>query len=103
MLPIGRGRGELWNGSKFLCEVEYDISPLLPFISDAKLQRVEMIVRNNACEDLVRIPGITLVLADGSRHRLPKPVDHRHGDGHLECYLTTDIADTSLDMTSDMS
>jgi hypothetical protein len=91
MLPIGRGHGELWNGSKFLCEVEYDISPPLPFVSAANMQHIEMIVRNNACEDLLHIAGITLILADGSRHRLPKPLDHRHGDGHLECFLTTDI------------
>ena len=96
MLPIGRGHGELWNGSTFLCEVEYDISPPLPFVSVGNMQRIEMIVRNNACEDLLHIAGITLVLADGSRHRLPKPLDHRHGDGHLECFLKTgvDVPDT---------
>jgi hypothetical protein len=91
MLLIGRGHGELWNRDKFLCEVEYDISPPLPFFSTAIVQHIEMIVRNNACEDLLHIAGMTLVLADGSRHRLPKPLDHRHGDGHLECFLTTDV------------
>ena len=93
MLPIGRGRGELWDGSKFLCQVEYNISPPLSFLSDAHTQHVELIVRNNACEDLLHIAGLTLVLADGSRHRLPKPLDHKPGDGHLECFLTTEVPD----------
>ena len=93
MLPIGQGRGELWNGSKFLCTVDYDISPPLSFIAGGNVQRVEMTVRDNACEDLVRIAGLTLILADGSRHRLPKPIDLVHGDGHVECFLTSDVPD----------
>jgi len=97
MLPVSRGRGELWNGDTFLCEVEYDISPLLPFITSANVQRVEIVVRNSSCEGLLNIAGLTLVLADGSRHRLPKPIDLVHGDGHVECFLTTDVTDISSD------
>lgn len=93
MIPIGRGHGELWNGNTFLCQVEYDVSPPLPFLSDVMVQRVDMTVRDNTCEKVAQVAGLTLVLADGSRHRLPKPLDHRHGDGHLECFLTTDIED----------
>jgi hypothetical protein len=30
-------------------------------------------------------------LADGSRHRLPRPINLANGDGHLECFLSADV------------
>lgn len=91
MLPIGRGRGELWNGNQFLCKVDYDISPPLPFVTGGGTQRIQMEVHDYECEQLLNMAGITLVLADGSRQRLPRPLNFISGDGYLECYLSTDI------------
>ena len=90
MLPIGRGHGELWHGDKFLCKVEYDISPPLTYVTAADTQHIKMHIIDTDCEKLINIAGLTLVLADGSRHRLPKPTNLVHGDGHLECFLNTD-------------
>jgi hypothetical protein len=91
MLPIGSGQGELWNGNTLLCKVDYDISPPLTFVTVAGIQHVKLVVHDYDCEDLLKIAGMTLVLADGSRHRLPQPIDLVHGDRQLECFLTTDV------------
>ena len=40
---------------------------------------------------LLHVAGLILVLADGSRHRLPRPIDAVQGDGRLECFLSTDV------------
>jgi hypothetical protein len=88
MLPIGKGQGELWNGNTLLCKVDYDISPPLPFVADA--QHVRLVVHDYDCEDLLNVAGLTLVLADGSCHRLPQPVN-LHQEGHLECFLVVEV------------
>ena len=91
MLPIGKGQGELWNGNTLLCKVDYDISPPLTFVSVAGTQHVSLLVHDYECEDLLNIAGLTLVLADGSRHRLPQPINLVSGDRQLECFLVTDV------------
>ncbi|MCC6457294.1 MAG: hypothetical protein IT328_20235 [Caldilineaceae bacterium] len=89
MLPIGRGQGELWNGNRFLCAVDYDISPSLAFVTDT--QHVKLAVHDYDCEQLLNIAGLTLVLADGSRHRLPRPINFIKDDGRLECFVSADV------------
>jgi hypothetical protein len=89
MLPIGKGQGELWKANTFLCKVDYDISPPLTFVTGA--QHVKLVVHDYDCEMLLDVPGLTLILADGSRHRLPRPIDLVSGDGHLECFLNADV------------
>jgi hypothetical protein len=89
MLPIGSGQGELWNGSTFLCAVDYDISEPLSFVTGT--QHVKLVVHDYDCEKLLNVAGFTLVLADGSRHRLPRPINLVNGDGHLECFLSADV------------
>jgi hypothetical protein len=91
MLPIGKGQGEVWKEDKFICHCDYDISAPLPFASAAGTQRIRMEVHDYDCEELLDVPGLTLVLADGSRHRLPRPLNFVTGDGYLECYLSTDL------------
>jgi hypothetical protein len=91
MLPVGHGQGQLWKGDEFLCDVDYEISEPLTFVSVAGTQHVKMLVHNYECEDLLHVAGLTLVLADGSRHRLPRPIDVVQGDGRLECFLNTDV------------
>lgn len=89
MLPIGKGQGELWNGATFLCQVDYDISPELTFVTVAGTQHVILVVHDYDCETLLTMPGITLVLADGSRHRLPRLTNFVNGDRKLECFMAT--------------
>ena len=91
MLPIGSGQGELWKGDTFLCKVDYDISPTLPFVIEADTQHIKLVVHDYDCEMLLTVAGLTLILADGSRHRLPKPVNLKSGDGRLECFLSAEI------------
>ncbi len=89
MLPIGSGQGELWNGDTFLCKVDYDISPPLTFVTVAGTQHVKMVVHDYDCELL--LAGMMLALADGSRHRLPKPINLVNGDKKLECFISADV------------
>ncbi len=89
MLPIGRGQGSLWNGDRHLCKVDYDISPPLEFITIADAQRVHLVVHDYECTLLLNIAGLTLVLANGTRHRLPRPLKLSK-TGHMECFLTAD-------------
>jgi hypothetical protein len=90
MLPIGSGRGELWNDNRFLCQVDYDISPPLSFVTAAQTQRIQMVVRDHEYEKLLDVAGLTLIVADGSRHCLPRSV-HLREEGHLECFLSADV------------
>jgi hypothetical protein len=91
MLPVGKGQGQLWKGDTLLCDVDYDISESLPFITAVETQHIKMIVHDYDCEQLLNVAGLILVLADGSRHRLPRPLDVTKGDGRLECFLNADI------------
>lgn len=91
MLPVGKGQGELWKGTTFLCKVDYEISEPLSYISAAGTQHVKMVVHDYECEKLLHVAGLTLILADGSRHRLPRPIDVIMDDGNLECFLNTDV------------
>jgi hypothetical protein len=91
MLPIGKGQGELWKGDTFLCKVDYDISPELTYITAAETQHIKLEVHDYDCELLLNVAGLTLVLANGSRHRLPKLINVVTGDGHLECFLGADM------------
>ena len=91
MLPVGRGQGELWKGDTLLCKVDYDISQPLTYLSVADTQHIKLVVHDFDCEQLINVAGLMLVLADGSRHRLPKPINLVSGDGHLECFLSADV------------
>ena len=89
MLPIGTGQGELWKGDTILCKVDYDISESLSFVTGT--QHIQLTVHDYDCEKLLNVAGLTLVLADGSRHRLPRPINLVNGDGRLECFLNVDV------------
>ena len=91
MLPIEKGQGELWNGDTFLCKVDYDISPPLTFVTSGGTQHVKLIVHDYDCEELLTMAGLTLVLSDGSRHRLPRLTNFVSGDRYLECFLSANI------------
>lgn len=91
MLPIGSGQGELWKGNAFLCKVDYDISPPLTFVTVAGTQHVNLVVHDFDCESLLVEAGLTLILADGSRHRLPRLTNFVDGDKKVECFVSVDM------------
>jgi hypothetical protein len=91
MLPIGIGQAELWKGNTFLCKVDYDISPELTFVTVAGTQHVILLVHDYDCEQLLTEAGLTLILADGSRHRLPRLTNLVQGDKKVECFLSANL------------
>ena len=91
MLPIGKGPGELWKGGSLLCKVEYEISEPLTIANMEGTQHVKMLVKDYDCETLLTVAGLTLILADGSRQRLPRPINLVNGDGQLECFISAAI------------
>jgi hypothetical protein len=90
MLPIGKGRGELWKGDTFLCKVDYEISPPLPYVIEPETQYVKLAVHDYAAEELTREAGLILMLADDSRHSLPHPTHFADDDRYLECFVDAD-------------
>jgi hypothetical protein len=89
MLRIGSGQGELWKGDTFLCKTDYDISAPLTFGVMGGRQHVKLVVHD--CEELLTVAGLTLTLADGSRHRLPPLTNFVQGDKKVECFLSADV------------
>ncbi len=61
------------------------------FVTVAGTQHVKMVVHDYDCELLLNVAGMTLILADGSRHRLPKPINLVNGDRKLECFFSADV------------
>jgi hypothetical protein len=49
------------------------------------------VVHDFDCELLLNVAGLTLILADGSRHRLPMLTNLVSGDRKLECFLNADV------------
>jgi hypothetical protein len=91
MLRIGRGQGELWKGDTFLCKTDYDIGAPLTFGVMGGRQHVKLVMHDYDCEELLTVAGLTLILADGSRHRLPQLTNFVQGDKKVECFLSADV------------
>ena len=91
MLPIGTGQGELWKGDALLCKVDYDISPPLTFVTAGGTQHIKLVVHDYDCEELLTMAGLTLVLVDGSRHRLPRLTNFVNGDKKVECFMSAEV------------
>lgn len=88
MLPIGPGNGQVWHQARLVCDVEYRIDEPLKFLSGAVIQRVTLIVPDEHCVMLLDSYELSLVLADGQRHRIPRPLRLIEGN-KLECYVET--------------
>jgi hypothetical protein len=86
MLPVEKAKGQIWLHDKFLCDVEYDISKPLKRTDGPQVQRVTLVVPEEHCAVLLDSYDLTLVLADGQRFRIPRPLQHL-GSNRIECYV----------------
>jgi hypothetical protein len=86
MLPTGSGKGQIWQNDRCLCDVDYDIDAPLLHAGRHQVQRITLAVEDKHCVVLLRSYGLKLVLADGSTHRIPRPLQHNHSN-KLECYV----------------
>jgi hypothetical protein len=86
MLPIEKAKGQIWLHDKFLCEVEYEISEALGHSRTVHVQRIMLTVPEEHCAVLLDAYNLFLTLADGQRHRIPRPLQ-RLGSNYLECYV----------------
>jgi hypothetical protein len=89
MLPIGRGNGQIWLDDRFLCDVEYAINKPLKS-RDHQVQRIIFTLEEEDCAPLLDAYGLALILADGSRHAIPRPLQQA-GVGRLECYVESQL------------
>jgi hypothetical protein len=86
MLPIEKAKGQIWLDDQFLCDVEYDIGTPISVSGKLQVQRIVFTLLEEHCTALLKALGLTLVLADGQRHDIPRPFQ-RLGEGSLECYF----------------
>jgi hypothetical protein len=86
MLPVEKAKGQIWLHDKFLCDVEYDISEPLKMTDHPPVQRITFTLDDEHCAPLLDTYDLTLVLADGRRCAIPRPLQ-RVGLGSLECYV----------------
>jgi hypothetical protein len=86
MLPVGKEKGHIWLRDQFLCDVDYDISNPLRSTSGPQVQRIALTVPEEHCASLLDAYDLVLVLADGQRCRIPRPIQHL-GLNNLECYV----------------
>lgn len=91
MIPIGKGQGELRKGNTLLCNVDYDISPELPHIIVAGTQQIRLQVHAVSCEKLLTEVGLTLILADGSCHWLPRLLHFYGSPAELGYFVSPDL------------
>lgn len=89
MLSIEKGNGQIWLHDRFLCDVEYSISEPLRRTDGPEVQRITFILEEKDCAPLLNAYGLTLLLADGSRQQIPRPLQ-LIGLGTLECYVESE-------------
>ncbi|MCC6457295.1 MAG: hypothetical protein IT328_20240 [Caldilineaceae bacterium] len=86
MLPVEQGSGQIWQDEQFLCDIDYDIDEPLVSANGHKIQRVTFTVAEADCAQLLDAYGLTLVIADGRRCAIPRPLQLA-GLDRLECYV----------------
>jgi hypothetical protein len=86
MLPVGKEKGHILLRNQFLCDVDYDIGEPLSFESGLQVQRIALTVSEEHCAALLNAYDLVLVLADGQRCPIPRPIQHL-GLNNLECYV----------------
>jgi hypothetical protein len=86
MLPVEKATGQIWLREQFLCDVEYDISEPLSVGANLQVQRIILVVPEEHCAVLLDSYELTLVIADGQRCHIPRPLQHL-GLNRLECYV----------------
>jgi len=86
MLPVENGKGKIWRGDQFLCDVEYDIGEPLENTDGAQVQRILFNLPDEKSASLLDAYDLTLVSASGSRYAIPRPIQHADRS-YLECYV----------------
>ena len=86
MLPVGSGSGQIWLKDEFLCNVEYKVDEARELAKRVRVQRIVLDVPEKHCEELLDAYELALVLADGQRWRIPRPLQHV-GLGAVESYV----------------
>jgi hypothetical protein len=86
MLPVEKATGQIWLRDQHLCDVEYEISEPLSASAMPHVQRIILVVPEEHCAALLDSYELILIMADGQRHHIPRPIQ-RVGLGVLECYV----------------
>lgn len=86
MLPVGQGQGKIWLHAQFLCDTKYVVSEPIRRTGALRVQRVLLTVEDKHCDTLLDSYQLTLVLADGTHHHIPRPIRNM-GLGGLEVYV----------------
>jgi hypothetical protein len=90
MLPVEQGKGQIWRRDQFLCNVEYSISARLDFADRIPVQHITLVLANKNCQPLLDAYDLTLVLADGSRWTIPRPLNLSDRE-HLESFIQSPL------------
>jgi hypothetical protein len=86
MLPVEKAQGQIWLYDQFLCNVDYDIGEPLKNTDGTQVQRITLNLLDEESAPLLDAYDLTLIIADGSRCAIPRPLQHV-GLGQLECYV----------------
>ena len=89
MLPVEKGKGQVFVGQQFLCDVGYDINAPLHVDGDPQVQRIVLDVPDEHCATLLNAYNLTLVLADWQSLHIPRPLQLIGLNG-VECYVEID-------------
>src|SRR5687768_8410810 len=74
MLPMSQRTEQMWLREEFLCEVEYNIGEPLKFAYNPQVQRIDLVVLEVHCAAQLDMYDLTLMLADGQRYHIPRPL-----------------------------
>jgi hypothetical protein len=86
MLPVEKTKAQIWRGDQFLCDVEYDIGKPVTVNGKLHIQRVVFTLLQEHCAALLKAYDLMLVLADGRRYLIPRPLQ-RVELACLDCYV----------------
>ena len=90
MLPVEKGKGQVWRRDQFLCDAEYDVGEPFQRNEFIDVQRVLLTVDAADCDPLLHSYDLTLVTASGKHYKIPKPFS-LVGPGHLEIYIESAV------------
>ncbi len=86
MLPVEKAKGQIWLREQLLCDIEYEISEPMSVGVKPHVQRITLVVAEEHCAMLLDAYDLTLVMADGQRCHIPRPIQHL-GSNCIECYV----------------
>jgi hypothetical protein len=87
MPPIGRGQSELWQGDRYLCTVDYEVTSLQAWVHTLNIRLVKFNLYHFACIAQLEQSELCLRLADGTQYLLPRPLFYAQGT-YIQCCAT---------------